>query len=189
MAYKFHASLNNYMTDVYRDLRSADDVRRWMEILVNPPKDTIRNKIIIKSAASKVHDIYPDFDVSARVWYPGLLLDWIVLSAAPGEKEVIQRDDRMIFGRRGPDGRFVAESMSALDDILSFKHSDMLLRLAELGFETPDIAEHFEDIPAAINFLGTLHGEYLILVDYLYYRECIGYSTKYPMWGVSFHVS
>ena len=76
--------------------------------------------------------------------------------------------------------------MASDEDIIHFTHSDILKRLAEFGFATPAVREHFDTPEDVIRFLSSHPQRYIIAVDYMYYRECIGSSTMYPMWCVQY---
>lgn len=207
---KFHASLNNYMTDNYRSVSSLNDVEKWMNILLNPPKNTIRNKVIMKTAGKKLHEIYSDWNPQNSPWYSGFLLDWIVFSETAGAKTFLTYENgilsqeevpydnipykitegivplkMIVYGKVVDSTHFIAESMSSNDDILQFTMTELLNRIRDFGFEIPATIQSFEDSESVLNFLSNCPKQpYLVAVDYMYYRECIGYSSKYPMWGI-----
>ncbi|MBR0190629.1 MAG: hypothetical protein IJQ31_01010 [Thermoguttaceae bacterium] len=207
---KFHASLDSYMKNQYRELSSIEEVRQWMNTLLKPPKDSKKKGDVQNKAGMKLHKIYPDWELTKDPWDEGFLLDWIVLADTQGEKcelkyrhgklvsdnitfdnipRTIQADslpeEMTIFGKAVNSNIFVAESMSAIDDILQFTMNDLLVRLKNYGFTVPSLIQSFDSIENVIVFLeqNNITSCYLA-IDYLYYRECIGYSTKYPMWIV-----
>lgn len=204
---KFHASLDGYLDRSYRKFSQMEEVKRWMKILLAPPKDT-KDK---KKAGEKLHAIYPDWNPASPVWYSGFLLDWLILSATDGKKVALRYADGQlisdvhfdnvpeqlrignvakhmtIYGKSTGHNHFVAETMSTNDDIVHFTHSDLLQRVSQLGFEVPDTILHLGTTDDVLKFLtDNPNREFMILVDYMYYRECVGSSTAYPMWCVRY---